>query len=158
MIADMKQTFFATGTKHKIDASGGSATEKFVVNAEWDFAIKGIVVSAYDQDGYIYDIGNRSDLLKIAFKTEQSRSDWQNEAFDLRHFLELHRSGGFPGMYLNKGTQLNITVSHEQVSPSAAFNFPLNVFVTFFGSYLLMRPNPEYAIWMRQQQQQFQPR
>lgn len=142
------QSFFVGGVEITLDSIGQSMTGKFVVDASRDFAVNAVIVSGYDQGGSLFELGVRTDLFKIMFKTDNSGLNWQSTAYDIRHFLELIRSGRFPGMYLAKGSQLEVTIIHTPVASNAAPVPPVTFNVSFFGSKTNLQRNPAYDAWV----------
>lgn len=147
------QPFFAAATEHKIEASGGSASDSFAVDSLYDFSVNSAIVHAYDQDGSLFDLGVRSDLFEMEIKSQTTGNSFQNKAFDIRAFRDLVISGTFPGMYLPKTSIWAVNVIHKPIATNAAPALPVVIKVQFFGSLRTIEPNPEYQRWLQQNQQ-----
>lgn len=150
LIYIVHQPFFTAATEHKIDSAGGSSGDTFTVDASYDFSVNAIIPSAYDLNGSLFDQGVRSDLFEIQLKSDTTGTSFQNKAYDLKTFKELVTSGGFPGMYLPKGSILTVTVNHKAIATGLPPAFPVTVKMQFFGSLRTAQPNPEYQAWVNQ--------
>jgi hypothetical protein len=144
VIYKVKQPFFPCTTEHIIKASGGSDTKQITIDAAYDFNCTTIGVSGYDEDGSFYQDTFRHDCFKLFLKSNTSGSVFQNESYDIKHFVEMLRAGKMPPIYLTKGSILDVVVSHHPKSPNAVPKFPVSINLTFFGSLLVVENNPNY--------------
>jgi hypothetical protein len=144
------QPFFTAATEHNLPSIGASVPDSFTVDSNFDFSVNSVVVNAYDLDGSLFDLGVRSDLFEMEIKSSTTGNSFQNRGFDIRSFKELVGSGGFPGMYLPRGSVWTVNVMHKPTATNNPPAIPVTVKVQFFGSLRTAQENPEYTRWMQQ--------
>jgi hypothetical protein len=153
LIYQIHQPFFVAATNHLLSASGANVPDTFTVDALYDFSVNSMAVSAYDQNGSLFDLAVRSDLFEMEIKSNTSNQHFQNQAFDIRAFKDLVASGGFPGMYMPKGSVWQVSITHKPVAAAAPPVFPVLIKVQFFGSHRTAKTNPDYQRWLQENPQ-----
>ena len=140
------QNYHVATTSHTITAAGGSSVKIFTVESATDLSISAIIPTAYDTKGSVYKPNFKHDLFKVSFENSSSGLKMQQQSYDVEALIKLGDSGRFPGLYLPKGSIVNVIVSHEPKALPAEglFNPPVTFEFAFFAAKMNLVPNPNF--------------